>query len=320
MTAHFGQTKKNYGLRTVFGMSIFIGSGVALCTPFNEALEFCHETYENLISFHAEAGTDAIVSCGTTGEAATLSEDEHVEVVKTAAQAAAKYGQKRGRRLPVIAGAGGNDTAKCRKMGKALMRAGADALMYTAPYYNKTSQAGLVAHYTSIAAAVDLPVMVYNVPSRTGINIAPKTVEQLAKIPNIAAIKEASADIGQIAEVAERAGGNIDIYCGNDDHVVPVLSLGGKGVVSTVANIVPGEVHAMVAKYLAGEHGLALKIQLDILPLVRLIFADVNPMPVKAALGLMGLCAGQCRLPLASVNESVLSELEALMRERGMLH
>ena len=300
-------------------MSIYAGSGVAICTPFDEAGAFKRDTYEKLIEFHAKMGTDAIISCGTTGEGVTLAEDEHIEVVKTAVDAARHYGNNRGRKLPVIAGAGGNDTAKCRKMGKALQQVGADALMYVTPYYNKASQTGLVAHYSSVAAAVDLPIMVYNVPSRTGLNILPKTMEQLAKIPNITAIKEASADIGQIAEMAERVGADIDIYSGNDDHIVPVLSLGGKGVVSTVANIIPGDIHNMVAKYFADDHSGALKLQLGILPLVRLIFTDINPMPVKAALRFMGYDMGECRLPLTSISDSLADSLKAAMQEYGVL-
>ena len=300
-------------------MSIYTGSGVAICTPFDGIGAFNAKTYEKLIEFHAKMETDAIISCGTTGEGVTLAEDEHVEVVRTAVSAAKQYGEKRGRKLPVIAGAGGNDTAKCRKMGKALQQAGADALMYVTPYYNKASQTGLVAHYSSVAAAVDLPIMVYNVPSRTGLNILPKTMEELAKIPNITAVKEASADIGQIAEIAERVGTDIDIYSGNDDHIIPVLSLGGKGVVSTVANIIPGDIHSMVAKYFAGSHAEALKLQLGILPLVRLIFTDINPMPVKAALGFMGYDVGECRLPLTNIDKSLADSLKNAMREYGLL-
>ena len=300
-------------------MSIYTGSGVAICTPFDGTGAFNAKTYEKLIEFHAEMGTDAIISCGTTGEGVTLAEDEHVEVVKTAVSAAKRYGDKRGRKLPVIAGAGGNDTAKCKKMGKALQQAGADALMYVTPYYNKASQSGLVAHYSSLAAAVELPIMVYNVPSRTGLNILPKTMEQLAKIPNITAIKEASADIGQIAEMAERLGSDVDIYSGNDDHIVPVLSLGGKGVVSTIANIIPGDLHCMVTKYLANDHAGALKLQLGILPLVRLLFTDVNPMPVKAALAFMGYDMGECRMPLTSISDSLADSLKTAMRDYGVL-
>ena len=300
-------------------MSIFSGSGVAICTPFDKTGAFNATTYDKLVKFHADMGTDAIISCGTTGEGVTLAEDEHIEVVKTAVSSAKQYGEMRGRKLPVVAGAGGNDTAKCRKMGKALQQAGADALMYVTPYYNKASQTGLVAHYSSLAAAVDLPIMVYNVPSRTGLNILPKTMEKLAKIPNITAIKEASADIGQIAEMAERVGSDIDIYSGNDDHIVPVLSLGGKGVVSTVANIIPYDLRNMVAKYFANDHAGALKLQLGILPLVRLIFTDINPMPVKAALGYMGYDVGECRLPLTTISDSLADSLKTAMREYGIL-
>ena len=300
-------------------MSIFTGSGVAICTPFDGTGAFNAKTYEKLIKFHAEMGTDAIISCGTTGEGVTLAEDELADVVKTAVSAAKRYGDERGRKLPVIAGAGGNDTAKCKKMGKALQHAGADALMYVTPYYNKASQTGLVAHYTALEGAVDLPIMVYNVPSRTGLNILPATMEKLAKIPNITAIKEASADIDQIAEMAERLGEDVDIYSGNDGHIVPVLSLGGKGVVSTVANIIPKDVHDMAAKYFANDHAGALKLQLDMLPLVRLIFADVNPMPVKTALGYMGYDMGECRMPLTSISDSLADNLKTAMREYGVL-
>ena len=300
-------------------MSIFTGSGVAICTPFNNSGGFHGETYEKLIDFHADNSTDAIISCGTTGEAVTLTEDEHVEAVRTAVYAAKKAGERCGRKIPVIAGAGGNDTAKCRKMGKALEAVGADALMYVAPYYNKTSQAGLVEHYSSIAAHVDLPVMVYNVPSRTGINILPVTMAKIAKLPNIAAIKEASGDITQIAEMAERLEGYADIYSGNDDHIVPVLSLGGKGVVSTVANIAPIDVHNMVAKYIKGSHEEARKLQIGLLPLIRLIFADVNPMPVKTALGIMGFDVGKCRLPLTDISDDLYDNLMQAMKNHGII-
>ena len=300
-------------------MSIFVGSGVAICTPFNKEGGFNAAAYDKLIGFHAKNGTDAIISCGTTGEAVTLTEDEQIEVVKTAVFSAEKYGRERGRKLPVVAGAGSLDTAKSIKMGKALSQAGADALMYVTPYYNKTSQAGLVAHYTSIAASVDLPVMVYNVPARTSLNLQPKTMETLAKIPNITALKEASGDIGQIAEMAQRLEGKIDIYCGNDDHVVPVLSLGGVGVVSTVANIIPGDVHKMVAQYMKGNHKEALRLQLGMIPLVRLIFEDVSPMPVKTALGLMGYDVGACRMPLTNVSDDLLARLKKAMQDYGIL-
>ncbi|MCL2217599.1 MAG: 4-hydroxy-tetrahydrodipicolinate synthase [Defluviitaleaceae bacterium] len=300
-------------------MSIFSGSGAAVCTPFNSAGGFNAEAYAKLVSFHAEKNTDAIVSCGTTGEASTLSTDEHIEVVKTAVAAAKKFGGERGRKLPVVAGGGGNDTAACCAMGKKLQQAGADALMYVTPYYNKTSQKGLVAHYTAIAKAVDLPIIVYNVPGRTGLNILPKTLAALAKLPNIAAVKEASGDISQIAEVFQRCGGDLDVYSGNDDQILPILSLGGKGVISTIANIAPLEVHEIVTKFLSGDTTASREIQLSILPLVRLLFSDVNPMPVKAALNLMGFDAGQCRLPLVPIENELLESLKQEMKRFGLL-
>ena len=300
-------------------MSVFIGSGVAVCTPFTADGAFNGSVYEELIRFHVERGTDAIVSCGTTGEAPTLSEDEHIDVVVTAVHAAKKYGAEFGRRLPVIAGAGGNDTAKCCDMGRKLQSAGADALMFVAPYYNKTSQKGLVAHFVKIAASVDLPIVVYNVESRTSLNIFPETMEKISKLPNIAAVKEASGDIDQIGEIIERCGERLDIYSGNDGHILPVLSLGGKGVISTVGNIAPKAVHDLIAKFSTGDIVGSRELQLGILPLVRLLFADVNPMPVKAALNLMGMRVGECRLPLTSIEDSHRDELGSEMKRYGLI-
>jgi len=300
-------------------MSIFTGSGVAVCTPFTREGAFSGEVYEKLISFHGSKGTDAIVSCGTTGEASTLSADEHIEVVRTAVSAAKKFGETAGRKMPVVAGGGGNDTANCCAVGKKLQQAGADALMCVTPYYNKTSQKGLVAHYTAIAKSVDIPIIVYNVPSRTGLNIQPKTLAEIAKLPNIAAVKEASSDISQIVEVFERCGGDIDVYSGNDDQILPILSLGGKGVISTIANIAPTTVHEIFAKYETGDIAASRKLQLSILPLVRLLFSDVNPMPVKAALNLMGFDAGECRLPLVSIDESLRESLKQEMERFGLI-
>lgn len=300
-------------------MSIFIGSGVAVCTPFDSAGEFSPGVYEKLVKFHAEKGTDAIVSCGTTGESSTLSADEQIEVVKTAVAAAKKFGAECGRKLPVVAGAGGNDTAKCISMGKKLQQAGADALMYVTPYYNKTSQKGLIAHYTAIAKAVDLPIIVYNVPSRTALNMQPKTLAEIAKLPNITAVKATCGDISQIAEMFERCGGDVDFYSGNDDQVLPILSFGGKGVISTIANIAPATVHEMVMKFLNGDLEGSRKIQLSILPLVRLLFSDVNPMPVKAAVNLLGFDAGECRLPLISIENELRESLKQEMEQFGLV-
>lgn len=300
-------------------MPIFIGSGTAVCTPFGSDGAFNYAAYEKLINFQVENGTDAIVSCGTTGEASTLSLTEHVEVVRAAVITAKAAGEKAGRKVPVIAGAGGNDTSDCCRLGKACKEAGADALMYVAPYYNKPSQRGLIAHYTKIASEVDLPIVVYNIPGRSVINIAPKTMEALCKIPNIVAVKEASGDFGQVAEIAERCGDKLAIYSGNDDYILPILSLGGKGVITTMGNIAPQTMHDMVTKYLAGELEESRKIQLSILALMRILFADGNPVGVKAALNLMGFGMGGCRLPLVPIEESLREALEAEMKRFGLL-
>jgi 4-hydroxy-tetrahydrodipicolinate synthase len=300
-------------------MSIFIGSGAAVCTPFCAKNQFNPEVYEKLIKFQIENGTDAIVSCGTTGELSTLSKDEHIEVVRAAVSAAKKYGEAQGRKVPVIAGAGGNNTAYCEEIGKELAKTGADAVMYTTPYYNKTSQRGLVEHFTRIAAAVDIPVVLYNIPGRTGMNMTAKTMAVLAEIPNIAAVKEATGDFGHVAEIAERCGDRLDIYSGNDDYIVPVLSLGGKGVISTIANIAPAQVHELVMKFHAGDVAGSRKIQLGILPVVRCLFADVNPIVTKPALNLLGFEMGGCRAPLTAPEDSVMKELYQAMKELGLL-
>ncbi|MCL2188107.1 MAG: 4-hydroxy-tetrahydrodipicolinate synthase [Defluviitaleaceae bacterium] len=300
-------------------MAIFRGSGTALCTPFDAAGKFNAQAYEKLIDFQGEGCADAIIACGTTGEASTLSKDEVVEVVRTAVLAAKKAGNLRGRKLPVIVGAGGNDTALCEEMGKKLVQAGADALMYVTPYYNKTSQKGLIAHYTRLASAVDVPIVLYNIPARTGLNMTPVTMETLSKIPNICAVKEASGDFGQVAEIAERCGDRLDIYSGNDDYILPVLSLGGKGVISTIANIAPAQVHDMVVFFEKGDIVNSRRMQLSILPIVRCLFADVNPIVIKAALNLMGFEVGECRAPLVPPEAELLEKLRNAMQEYGLV-
>jgi len=300
-------------------MSIFTGSGVAVSTPFNKAGEFNGAVYESFIDFQIQNGTAAIVSCGTTGEAVTLTAEEHIEVVKTAVIAAKKAGEKYGCKVPVIAGAGGNNTAACISAGKSLQQAGADVLMYATPYYNKTSQRGLVAHYTEVAKNVDLPIVVYNVPARTALNLQPKTLAEIAKLPNIQAVKEASSDITQIAEIIERCGHNLDVYVGNDSEILPVMALGGKGVISTMGNIAPADIQAIVDKFLVGDLAGSRKLQLAILPLVRLLFTDVNPMPVKAALRMMGFDMGYCRLPLVDIEPALATELKQAMEGYGLI-
>ncbi|MCL2398266.1 MAG: 4-hydroxy-tetrahydrodipicolinate synthase [Defluviitaleaceae bacterium] len=296
-------------------MSIFIGSGTAVCTPFNENGSFNPTAYEKLIHFQVENGTDAIITCGTTGEISTLYFNEHVEVARTAVETV----KSSSRKIPVIAGAGGNDTRHIIELGKELQLAGVDALMLVTPYYNKTSQRGLIEHFSMIASSIDLPIVLYNVPSRTSLNMLPKTVAQLSKIDNIVAVKEAGGDIVQIAQVIELCGSNIDVYSGNDDHVVPILSLGGIGVISTIANIAPQQMHDLVLKYLEGDVKGSAKMQLEMLGLVRSLFADVNPMPVKEALNLLGFEMGSCRRPLTCIDNDLKDELILQMRGYGLL-
>ena len=299
-------------------MTIFTGSGAAVCTPFDSTGAFNEGTYEKLIDFLVEKGTDAIVSCGSTGEASTLDTEEHIAVVRAAVAATKKAGDKYGRKVPVLAGAGGNDTAYDMNLAKKLQEAGVDALMCATPYYNKTSQRGLVVHYGKIAAAVDLPIIVYNVPARTGLNIKATTMPQLAKIPNIVGIKEASGNIVQIAEMIEYCGDSIDMYAGNDDYVLPVLALGGKGVISTTANIAPADMHNLVASFMDGDVEKSRQLQLGLLPLVRMMFADINPMPVKAALNLMGFDVGPCRLPLIDIDADLMQALKQELTRYGL--
>ncbi|MCL2364998.1 MAG: 4-hydroxy-tetrahydrodipicolinate synthase [Defluviitaleaceae bacterium] len=301
-------------------MKIFTGSGTAVCTPFDANGKFNPAAYEKLIQFQIEQGADAIVSCGTTGEVSTLSKDEHIEVVRTAVAAAKKYGAVVGRKVPVIAGAGGNDTALCMEMGTLLQQAGVDALMYVTPYYNKTSQRGLVAHYTRLAANVDLPIVLYNIPVRTALHMTAETTAEIAKLPNIVAIKEASGDFGHVADIAARCGDNLDILSGNDDYILPILSLGGVGVISTIGNIAPKVVHDMVMKFLDGDIAGARALQLGIMPIMRVLFADVNPIVIKAALNIMGFDMGECRAPLVNAEDALLAKLQAAMRDYGLLN
>jgi len=300
-------------------MTVFTGSGVALCTPFDKDGAFASSVYDKMIDFQVKNGTAAIVSCGTTGEASTLTTDEHTEVVRTAVYSAKKAGEKYGRKVPVIAGAGGNNTDACIFTGRALQQAGADALMYVTPYYNKTSQRGLIDHFSKIAASVDLPIVLYNVPVRTALNMLPTTMEQLAKIPNIQAVKEASSDITQIAETIERCAMDMDIYVGNDAEILPTLALGGRGVISTMGNIAPAQIQSIYDTFQKGDIIASRKLQLSILPLVRLLFADVNPMPVKAALRIMGFDAGHCRLPLVDIDAKLATSMEGAMRCLGLI-
>jgi 4-hydroxy-tetrahydrodipicolinate synthase len=290
-------------------MSIFTGSGVAIVTPFTEdGIDF--EKLGELIEMHIEQYTDAIVICGTTGEASTMTEDE--------LKAAINYTvDKVAGRIPVIAGTGTNDTAKTIKRSKYAEEAGADALLVITPYYNKTTQKGLIEHFTAVADSVNIPIIIYNVPSRTGLNILPETLKALCEYENIAAVKEASGNISQIAQIAYLCGDKLEIYSGNDDQVVPLLSLGGKGVISVVANIAPKDMHDMVDLYLRGNVEESRKLQLKIKPLNDAIFIEVNPIPIKTAMNLLGYNVGKLRLPLTTMSDKNLEFLKTRLVEYG---
>lgn len=279
-------------------MSIFKGSGVALVTPFADG-RIDYDALEKLIEWHIASGTDAIISCGTTGEASTLSTVEKLSVIEFTVS-------KTDGRIPVIAGAGTNNTAQSMYLAKECQYIGADGLLVVTPYYNKATQQGLIRHYNSIADAADLPMILYSVKSRTGLNILPETVQELSKHPNIVGIKEASGDISQIAQIAALCGKDFDLYSGNDDQTIPIMSIGGIGCISTVANIIPAEYHQMCTDFLKGRYKSAAKQQLRMIPLIQAVFAEVNPIPVKAALNMMGLIEKEYRLPLCEpVNETL---------------
>lgn len=291
---------------------IFTGSGVAIVTPFTQDGKVNYTVLQRLIEFQLENGTDAIVVCGTTGEASTLKDEEQLEVIRFAAEIVNK-------RVPVIAGAGSNDTVHGVSLCRGSQKAGADACLLVTPYYNKTTQKGLIRHFTTMAASTDLPIILYSVQSRTALNIEPATACALSKIENIVAIKEASSNIVQIAEIAQLCGDNLTIYSGNDDQIVPVMSLGGKGVISVVANIAPRQTHELTEKFLSGDIVGSLKLQLEMLPLVKSLFCEVNPIPVKAALNLMGYDVGGYRAPLYEMEEGHLSYLKEKMTAYGLL-
>lgn len=271
---------------------IFEGAGVAIVTPFSnggvDSKKLCQ-----LVDFHLNHKTDAIVVCGTTGEASTMPDSEHLATIKTVVEHV-------NGRIPVIAGTGSNDTAHGVHLAKEATAIGADALLVVTPYYNKTSQEGIVRHFAATAEATDLPLVLYNVPSRTNLNIAPKTLRRLCDISNIAAIKE--CNLGQVPEVVSLCGDRLDIYSGEDGLVVPMLSMGGKGVISVVSHVVPETMSEMVHAYLNGDIVRARQLQCDIIPLVKALFCDVNPIPVKEALNMLGWEIGDCRLPLCEMN------------------
>ncbi len=294
-------------------MSIFKGAGVAIVTPFHEDGSVNYEKLQALIDWQIANGTDAIIICGTTGESATMSEQEHDEVIAFTVKAV-------NRRVPVVAGAGSNNTATAVRMSKAAEAAGADALLCVTPYYNKATQKGLILHYTAIANAVSIPIIVYNVPGRTGCNILPETMVTLCKsCENIVAIKEASGNISQIAKLANLAGDLCDIYSGNDDQIVPIMSLGGVGVISVLSNVAPQQTHDLCQKFFDGDLAGSLKMQLEALPLIDSLFCEVNPIPVKTALNLMGWEVGPLRLPMCEMEPKNVERLTKDLKGYGLL-
>lgn len=288
----------------------FTGSGVAIVTPF-DGDKTNYDVLGELIEWHIASGTDAIIICGTTGEASTMPDEEHLAAIEYTVKKAAG-------RIKVIAGTGSNETAHAVVLSKRAEELGADALLQVTPYYNKTTQKGLVAHFSTIANAVKIPIILYNVPSRTGVSISIDALKALAKIDNIVAIKEASGNISYTAKVAAEVP-ELYIYSGNDDMIIPIMSLGGKGVISVLANVMPKETHEMCAAYLEGDTAKATSMQLEYLDLINKLFIEVNPIPVKTALNLMGKNAGNLRLPLIDMDEKNLEALKASMAKYGLI-
>lgn len=294
-------------------MAIFKGAGVAIVTPFTKSNEVDYEKLGELIEFQIKEGTDSIIICGTTGESSTLTHEEHLECIRYTVD-------KVNKRVPVIAGTGSNCTDTAIYLSKEAQKVGADGLLLVSPYYNKATQNGLIAHYTAIAKAVDLPIILYNVPGRTGCNILPKTVANLVNnVDNIVGIKEASSNIKQVADIMHLTDGKIDLYSGCDDIIVPILSLGGIGVISVISNIMPKETHDLVMKYLEGDIKGSLDLQLKMLPLVDALFCEVNPIPVKKALNLMGFDVGSLRLPLTEMEPANAERLAEAMEALGLI-
>jgi 4-hydroxy-tetrahydrodipicolinate synthase len=291
--------------------TVFTGAATAIITPFKNA-NIDYESFKKLIEWQIADGIDAIVVCGTTGEGSTLTDEEHREAIKFCVDCV-------GGRVPVIAGTGSNDTAYAIDLTKFACEAGADAMLVVTPYYNKATQRGLYECFTAIADASTKPVILYNVPSRTGCNLLPATAAKLADHPNIVAIKEACGNISQIAELAAAVGDKMDIYSGNDDQIVPIMSLGGKGVISVLSNLMPKATSEMCKKFASGDVKGAAKMQLDLLALTNALFCEVNPIPVKAAMAAMGFCENSLRLPLTTMESANEEKLIALMREQGLV-
>ena len=293
-------------------MAIFTGAGVAIVTPFNEDESINYDKLDQLIDFHCNNGTDSIIVCGTTGESATMTEEEHMECVKFVIDRAKG-------RIPVIAGTGSNCTKTAVDMSKEAADYGADGLLLVTPYYNKATQAGLIAHYTAVAKEAKAPIIMYSVASRTGCNIEPATVAELVKnVDNIVGVKEASGNISQVAKIMEMTDGNIDLYSGNDDQIVPLLSLGAKGVISVLSNVAPQETHDICELFFKGDVAGSRALQLRALPLIEQLFCEVNPIPVKRAMALMGKDCGPLRMPLTQISAEHEKSLIKAMKDFGI--
>lgn len=294
-------------------MAIFKGAGVAIVTPMHEDGSVNYEKLAELLEEQIAGGTDAIIICGTTGESSTLSHEEHIEVIRYAVEKVAK-------RLPVIAGTGSNCTETAIYLSQEAEKAGADALLLVTPYYNKTTQNGLKKHYTMIAQSVSLPIILYNVPSRTGCNLLPETIADLVKnVDNIVGVKEATGNISQITKMMSLVGDQVELYSGNDDQIVPILALGGNGVISVLSNVAPKQTHDIVAAWMEGDTRRSCRLQLEAVELINALFCEVNPIPVKKALNLMGKEVGPLRAPLFEMEEENAARLEKAMKAYGIL-
>lgn len=294
-------------------MAIFKGAGVAIITPMHEDGSVNYEKLEEILEFQIANSTDAIVICGTTGESATMTHGEHLKTIKFTIDKVAK-------RVPVIAGTGSNCTETAIMLSKEAASYGADAILVVTPYYNKATQKGLIAHYTAVAESVpETPVIMYNVPSRTGCNLQPATVAALVKnVKNIVGIKAASGDLSQIAKMVSLAGEELELYSGNDDQILPMLSLGGLGVISVLSNVAPQQTHDMVMKYLEGDVKEATRMQIEAIPLINALFCEVNPIPVKAAMNMMGMEVGPLRMPLSEMEDCNKEILAKAMKDYGL--
>ncbi len=295
-------------------MAVFTGAGVAIVTPFKPNGEVNYSKFAEMIEYQIKNKTDAIIVCGTTGEASTLSHEEHLECIRFCVERVAG-------RIPVVAGTGSNSTETAIHLSKEAQRHGADALLIVTPYYNKATQKGLLEHFTMIASEVDLPIILYNIPGRTGgVNILPETVVSLCQnVPNIVGVKDATGNISQVAKLMSLADGCVDLYSGNDDQIVPLLSLGGKGVISVLSNVAPTQTHDICESYWNGDVDKSRKIQLDAIELIDALFCEVNPIPVKKALNLMGMEAGPLRRPLTEMEPENAAKLEEAMKNYGIL-